>query len=431
MKEMQYICVGMNHLTAPIEVRERCAFNEYQVRAALAHKGCGDWQAASELLILSTCNRTEIYAVANRDIFLDLEQFLAEVRGESLEAIHPYLYRLKRMEVVRHLFEVACGLNSQVLGEAQILGQITRALELARGAGTVGPLLNRLFLSAIHSGKRARSETAISRSSASISSVAAALAESVIADLSAVQIVVLGAGEMAELAVEALRRRGAATIVVVNRTISRARKLAERWGAKTNIFENLAEVLVEADIVISSTGAPHFIVTKEIMDHVMERRAKRPLVMIDIALPRDIDPDIAGMPFVHLYDLDQLNAELESCLQQRLSEVPRVRKIMEEELALYRDYLKSLEVLPFIAQLQQRAEEIRSTELEKTLRHLTDLTEEERKHIDALTRALVKKLLSAPTRRLRSEAVQARAADYLDALRYLFELDNERAEPEE
>jgi len=431
MKEMQYFCVGMNHLTAPIEVRERCAFDEYQVRAALAHKGCGDWQAASELLILSTCNRTEIYAVANRDIFADLEEFLAEVRGEPLGNLQPYLYRLKRMEAVRHLFEVACGLNSQVLGEAQILGQITRALELARGAGTVGPMLNRLFLAAIHSGKRARSETAICRSSASISSLAAAMAEQVLPDLAAAKAAVLGAGEMAELAVEALRRRGVTQLVVVNRTISRAQQLAQRWGAQVNVFENLVEVLSAVDIVISSTGAPHFIITRDVAAQAMARRAQRPIVLIDIALPRDIDPEIAEMPFVYLYDLDQLNAEMESCLLQRKSEVPRVREIMEQELALYKKYLRSLEVLPFIAQLQQHAEQIRSIELEKTLRHLPDLTQEERKHIDALTRALVKKMLSAPMRRLRSEAVQARAAEYLDALRYLFELDNGGAETEE
>ena len=416
---MQLFCIGLNHTTAPIQVREKCVFDEYQVRAALAHKGCGDWNAASELLILSTCNRTEIFAVAQQDVFYDLECLLAEARGESVETFRPYLYHLKRIEVVRHLFEVASGLDSLVIGEPQILGQITRALELARGAGTAGPLLNRLFLAAIHSGKRARTETAICRNAASVSSLAASLAEEFVPDLSEARVAILGAGEMAEIAIEALRRRGVSQIIVVNRTLKRAQELATRWKAQTNIFENLADVLANVDIVIASTGAPHIIVHKEMVKEAMHLRPQQPLILIDIALPRDIDPEAADLAGVYLYDIDHLNTRIDSCITEREAEIPNVKEIVEQELNIFREYLRSLQVLPLIARLRQQAEQIRQTELEKTLRHLPELTAEEQKHVDALSRALVKKLLAAPTHCLRAEST----LEYADIVRQLFGLD--------
>jgi glutamyl-tRNA reductase len=234
---------------------------------------------------------------------------------------------------------------------------------------------------------------------------------------------------MAELAVEALRRRGAEKILVVNRTLERARALTERWNARAATFENLHNALASADILIASTGAPHTIISSALVSDVMMERATRPLVLIDIAVPRDIDPDVANIPHVKLYDMDSLNARLEHSLAERLAEVPQVKNILDEELGLFGDYLKSLDMLPLIADMHQNAETIRQSELEKTLRRLPGLTDAERDHIDAMTQALVKKLLHAPTHRLRAEAASPRASDYAAIARMLFNISDERTNP--
>jgi len=306
---------------------------------------------------------------------------------------------------------------------------VTRTLELAREQNTAGSLLNRLFQAAIHAGKRTRTETAISRNAASASSLAASLAERAVHRISEAQVVILGAGEMAELAIEALRKRGAQKILVVNRTLERAQALTQRWNAQAATFENLQAALDSADILIASTGAPHTILSRDMVAETMGRRAERPLVLIDIAVPRDIEPETASLPHVKLYDMDQLNDQLEHSLTERLAEVPQVKTILNEELLLFEEYLNSLEMLPLIATMRQNAEAIRQVELEKTLRHLSHLTDEERRHVDALTQALVKKLLHAPTQRLRAEATSPRASEYATLARTLFNLSEEHSHP--
>jgi len=423
---MNIFCLGLNHTTAHLDLREKLALEEEVVRIALARLACGHIATViNELVLISTCNRIELYAASSQSAFAELEAFLSEVSGVPRDHFRPYLYRFKDMDAVRHLFEVAAGLDSLVIGEPQILGQVTRALELARGQNTAGSLLNRLFQAAIHAGKRTRTETAISRNPASVSSLAASLSERAVHKISEAQIVILGAGEMAELAVEALRKRGAQKILVVNRTLERAHALTERWDAQATTFENLHTALASADILISSTGAPHTIISPEMMRETMKHREERPLVLIDIAVPRDIDSDIAAIPHVKLYDIDNLNAQLEHSLSERMAEVPQVKNILDEELELFEDYLKSLDMLPLIADMRQNAEAIRQTELEKTLRHLPELTEAERGHIEAMTQALVKKLLHAPTHRLREEAASPRASEYADVARKLFNLSDE------
>lgn len=424
---MYIICLGLNHTTAPLDLREKLALDDEVVRIALARIACGHLSTTlTELIFISTCNRIELYAVSNQLVFAELEAFLAEVSDMPVEQFTPHSYRLSGMDAVRHLFEVAAGLDSLVIGEPQILGQVTHALELARGQDTAGSLLNRLFQAAIHAGKRTRTETAISRNAASVSSLAASLSERVVHKISEAQIVILGAGEMAELAVEALRKRGAQKILVVNRTLERAHALAQRWDAESATFEHLHTALVSADILIASTGAPHTLISPEMVQETMSRRAKRPLVLIDIAVPRNIDHDAANIPRVKLYDMDSLNAKLEHSLAERMAEVPLVKNILAEELGLFEDYLKSLDVLPLIADMRQNAETIRQSELEKTLRHLPDLTEAEREHIEAMTQALVKKLLHAPTQRLRVEAASPRGSEYAAVARALFNLSEER-----
>jgi glutamyl-tRNA reductase len=427
---MYILCLGLNHNTAPLDLREKLALEEDVVRIALARLACGHVASPlSEIILLSTCNRIELYAVSNQLVFVELEAFLSDVSDVPAEQFRAHLYRFTDMDAVRHLFEVAAGLDSLVIGEPQILGQVTRALELARGQNTAGSFLNRLFQAAIHAGKRTRTETAISRNPASVSSLAASLSERTVHKISDAQIVILGAGEMAELAVEALRKRGAQKILVVNRTLERAYLLAQRWDAQAATFEHLLVALVSADILISSTGAPHTLISPAMVHETMMHRAGRPLVLIDIAVPRDIDPDVANIPHVNLYDMDSLNAQLEHSLSERMAEVPQVKNILDEELEQFGDYLKSLDMLPLIADLRQNAEAIRQTELEKTLSHLPDLTEAERDHIEAMTQALVKKLLHAPTHRLRAEATSPRASEYAAIARTLFNLSDERIHP--
>ncbi len=229
---------------------------------------------------------------------------------------------------------------------------------------------------------------------------------------------------MAELAVEALRKRGANRITVVNRTLERAHGLARRWNAQANTFDNLSAVLISADILIASTGAPHTLISYEMVEEAMTQRAERPLVLIDIAVPRDIDPETANILHVRLYDMDNLNAQLETSLADRMAEIPQVKSILEEEIFEFVEYLKSLEMLPIIADMRQQAEAIRQVELDKTLRHLPDLTDAERNYIEVMTQALVKKLLHAPTHRLRAEAASLRASEYAAVARTLFNLSD-------
>ncbi len=427
---MHILSLGLNHTTASVQLRERLAFSEEQVRTALSRLSCGSVASSlTELAIVSTCNRTEIYAASDQSAFAEVEAFLSEARGVPIEDFRPYLYRFEDAEAARHLFDVASGLDSLVIGEPQILGQITRALELARGQSAAGPALNRLFQAAIHAGKRARTETAIGRNPASVSSLAASVAEKALGHIKAASVVVLGAGEMAELTVEALRKRGAGKIRVINRTLERAQELAKHWGAEAATFEFLQQSLSEADILISSTGAPHFMVEAKMVSEAMRVRLGHPLVLIDIAVPRDIDPDCKNIPHVKLFDIDGLSAQLEDSLTRRMDEVPHVRRILEEELAEFEQYLKSTEMLPIIADIHQRAEAIRLAELEKTLRRLPDLTEAERERIEVLTQSLVQKVLEHPTRHLRAEAASQHAPEYAALARKLFNLSDEPLRP--
>lgn len=420
---MHIHCLGINHTTASVNLRERLAFSQDSLRAALARLGCGGLEASlSELIILSTCNRIELYAVSSCLDPQELEMFLSETSGVPAAEFCSHLYHYSDEDAVRHLLRVASGLDSLVLGEPQILGQVTIALEQARGAGSSGPLLTRLFQRAIHAGKRARTETHIARNPASISSLAASLAAKSVPDLALTQIVVLGAGEMAELAVEALRKRGASRVLVLNRTLDKAEELAKRWQAETSTFERIGEALSAADVLIASTGAPHTIIHPALVADVMAGRPSRPLVMIDIAVPRDIDPACNEITNVKVYDMDSLHARLEHSLAKREAEIPSVEAILTEETNKFIEFFESLDMLPLIAEVRQQAETIRQAELNKTLRRLPDLNEAERARVEALTLALVKKLLDSPTNLLRAQANTPAAPEYAQIARTLFGL---------
>ena len=423
---MHLYCLGLNHNSASLSLLEQLTLGEEATRSALARLSHHDEPTPiSELILVSTCNRVELYAASSQGIFTELEVFLSEVCGVAAKEFSQHLYRLTDLDAARHLFKVAAGLDSLVVGEPQILGQVTRALELARAQDMAGPMLNQLFQSAVHAGKRVRTETEIGRNPSSISSLAASLAERSVQPISEAQIVVLGAGEMADLAVGALRKRGVTRLVVVNRTLERAQSIGSHWAAEATTYEHLGRLLASADILISSTGAPHFMVSAQMVANAMQARWGRALVLIDIAVPRDIDPEAAKIPGVHLYDMDGLGDQVEESLAQRTAEVPRANAIVEDELARFAEYLRLLEMRPLIADMRQQAEMLRRSELERTLRRLPDLTEAERERIDLMTQALVKKLLEAPTQRLRAEATCPHAPAYATVARTLFGLQPE------
>jgi len=420
------LCLGISHQTASVALREQLAFTPHRLEVSLARLGCSnteDLNEIRELVILSTCNRVELYAVSTSSHFDAIETFLSETQNIPISRISSQFYRFQGKEAVHHLLDVAAGLDSAVLGEPQILGQVTDAYSTARKHGTSGKILSRLFQTAIQAGKRARTETAISHNAASVASVAVRLTSQSVPDLKTAQILVLGAGEMAELAVEALRKRGAHQITVVNRTLQRAEELARHWKGKAATLEMLSDLLLTADIVISSTGAPHTIIYAPMVAAVMQTRPERPLVLMDIAVPRDVDANVGQIRNVNLFDMDTLSEKLKTSLAQRAAEIPHVEKILDEELASFMEYLATLDVVPLIIKMRQQADEIRLAELEKTIRHIPNLPPDAQEQIDVLTKSIVNKILHSPTIRLREEANGPNAIDYADIARGLFGLD--------
>jgi glutamyl-tRNA reductase len=310
-----------------------------------------------------------------------------------------------------------------VIGEPQILGQVTEAYAQAQEHGTSGKILSRLFQAAIHAGKRAHNETTISHNPASIASIAANLVAGTVPDLPCASIMVLGAGEMAELAVEALRKRGVDSILVVNRTLSHAQELAARWGGKAAGLDGLERLLPEVDIVIASTGATQTLISADMVADAMQRRSGRPLVFMDIAFPRDVDSQVMHLPGVHLYDLDTLSQYLEANLAQREAEIPKVHAILDEEQTVFEAYLASLDVVPIIVEMRSQADNIRQDEVRRTMRRMPELTPAMERQIEAMTKSIVNKILHHPTARLREEANQHKVADYTSIARDLFGLD--------
>ena len=418
-------CLGVSHRTAPIALREQLNYPPAELETALLA-----WRLAGrgELVILSTCNRLELYAVrapgAAEPAFEALLAFVAETRGHSATELSDAFYRLTGSAASAHLGRVAAGLDSMVLGEPQILGQVAGAHALAAAHGAAGPVLGALFRAAVHAGKRARAETGISRHPSTISSVAVRLAEQAAGPLAERQVLVIGAGQMAELAVQALRGRGAATlrVTIANRTVARAAALAGRWGARAVALDNLPEALAAADVAVAVTGAPGFVLTPENAGPALAARPERPLVLIDIAVPRDVDPAVRALPNVRYYDLDDLEAHLQGVLAERQQAVPRVEAIVADEMARFEDWLRALAMAPVIADLRAKADAIRRAEVDKTLRRLPNLTPDERQQIELFSEALVNKLLHDPTGRLKAEAGNGHAAEYAAAVRELFSL---------
>lgn len=416
------VCVGVSHLTAPVEVREKLAFGADELPFALAAAS----RHADGVVILSTCNRTELYAaVRGREAdgapLIDLLNGLKEADVPA-----SCFYVLRHLDAVRHLFRVAAGIESMVLGEHQILGQVRDAMSAATQARTLDGVLSQTFHSAISVGRRARTETGISRQAVSVSSAAVALARESLGDLAGKTILVISAGETGKLAAKSLAHYARSKIIVANRTPDRALALVEELGSDAEAvpLTDVPRALAEADIVISGTSAEGFIITPVQVREVMAQRAGRSLLFIDIAVPRDVDPTVAAIQGVHLYDIDDLEAVAAKGMEGRQAEVKRVEAIVEAEVQNFARWWSSLDVVPVIAALRERAENIRRQEMEKALRRIPGLDAEARRRIEAMTNAIVKKMLDRPIARLKDGADKAL---YMDALQDLFDVHPERA----
>jgi glutamyl-tRNA reductase len=420
---MQLTLVGLSHKTAPVEIREKLTFPANRQGDALGRLTCTN--DVAEAVILSTCNRTEIYAVTSGhcDGPAAVIDFLCDYHDLDRAGLVPSLYTLQGESVVRHLFRVVSSLDSMVVGEAQILGQVKDAYDHAFENGAAGRVVNRLFRLSFEVGKRVRSETAIGEAAVSISYAAVELARKVFESLSGRTILVLGAGKMSELTAKHLVSQGVRSVLVANRTYERAVELAERFEGEAIRYDDLFERMRDADIVISSTAATHAVVHKEQIVDVMRGRPKRPLFLIDIAVPRDIDPAVNGVPNVFLYDIDDLSGVVESNLAERQREAAKAEIIIEEELATFERWLDGMEVVPTVAGIRAKAETVRAEEMEKALRKLDGLSERELATVDALTQAIVNKLLHGPTARLKAAAEEKDGYAYVDTARQLWGLD--------
>jgi glutamyl-tRNA reductase len=421
----ELLALGVSHKTAPLDLRERLSLTEG--RAAGALRELTEVAGIHEAAAISTCNRTELYLVVSDPVeaessALGILTRQAEIRPTELLG---HLYSLRSSEAVRHLFRVTAGLDSMIVGEAEIQGQVKRAYELALVEGATGPILNRLFRGALAAGGRARDETGISEKNVSIPSVAVELARRTLGDLAERRVLVIGAGETAELVARALVRRGVATVFVANRHYDRAIGLAQRFQGNAVRFEELPEQLEQADIVVSATNSPHHIVERDDLEQVMRIREGRPLLLVDIAVPRDIEPACREIAGVSLHDIDDVQQIVTRNAGGREAEARRAELLLDAEQDRFERWLSSLSVTPTIASMRERADEIVRRVLAENESRWESLSEADRERLDAMAKAIASRLLHEPTLRMKRSAGSDEAYLYVSALRELFGLDVE------
>jgi glutamyl-tRNA reductase len=413
---MKITLVGVSHHRAPVELRERVALPLEEASAVASELAA----YLGEAVCLSTCNRTELY-VAHDDA-LEVEADVTAVLLAREPELANALYRLRDEAAALHLFRVASGLDSLVPGEGEILGQVRKAFE----AGSAGPGLGRLFREALHAGRKVRAHTAIGESPSSVSAAAAALAQQVFGDLHGRRILLIGAGEVSEQAARNLLSRGAEIAVVANRTLDRAEELAERFGGVALPLDRVEEELGGADVIVSSTSAAELVLRREHVERSLRARKGRPLFLIDLAVPRDLDPEINQLNGCYLYDIDDLETVVAESLAGRRREAESAEAIVAEEAERFHVWQASLDVVPAIASLRARAEEIRRRELAKAEARLGELSEAERRTVESVTAQIVNKLLHLPTVRMKEAAAGADGVVYADAVRHLFGLEDDR-----
>jgi glutamyl-tRNA reductase len=434
---MNIVVVGLSHKTAAVEVREKVAFAPTQMEKPL--RQLVELPDITEAVIVSTCNRVEVY-VTTRDIaggISRVKRFLADYHHLELEMLDSHLYAHHGEDAIRHVFRVASSLDSMVVGEPQILGQIKTSYGYAAEFKASGIILNRFLHKAFSVAKRVRTETKIASSAVSVAFAAVELARKIFNDLSDKTVMLIGAGEMCELAAKHFLNNGVRGLMVTNRTFERAERLAEEFDGKAVRFDDLLEQLHKADIILSSTGAPHTIIGARDLDDVMRRRKHKPMFFIDIAIPRDIDPGVNDVDNVYLYTVDDLQEVVQANLAQRAEEARKAEDIVTQEIGQFFKWLSSLDVTPTIVALRTKFDEIRKAELEKTLSNWKDLPPDAQKRLEACTMAIMNKMLHPPTSLLKKAGQGGRTDLYIDAVRSLFELqvdggpDDELSELEE
>ncbi|HVM41289.1 MAG TPA: glutamyl-tRNA reductase [Acidimicrobiia bacterium] len=419
---MSLIVVGLNHRSTPVDVLERAAVTREGLSEAL--RTLGKREHVAEVVVLSTCNRTEVYVRATKfhPAIQEVSEFLAEQAGVMPDVLTDSLYTFHDEAAVTHLFGVASGIDSMILGEGEILGQVKASWQAAEAEGTVRQQLGSVFRQAVEVGKRARTETEIARGITSISSAAVLLASERLGSLTGKTVLVLGAGKMGEGMAAALAGSSVGDVLVANRGFDRAAALAERIGGRPVGLDGLVGALEEADVLLASTGSGEIMISRSEIEDVMGRRPARPLLVVDVAVPRDVEPSADEIPTVTVLDIDDLKAFVEASMDTRRREVERVREIIHEEVARYRLEASAREVAPLVTALRERGESIRAAELERFAARLDTLDADTREAVEALTRGIVNKLLHEPTVRVKESAGQADGEALADALAALFDL---------
>ncbi|MFH0926353.1 MAG: glutamyl-tRNA reductase [bacterium] len=418
---MKIIIVGLSHKTAPIEARERLSFPETKIKDCLIT--LQGKEHVKECVIISTCNRVEILAVVDDNIsngIQTIQKFLMEYSNLELKEIEKYLYKYLDNEAILHILRVACSLDSMVVGEPQILGQVKNAYEYACEAKTVGTILHNLMNKSFKIAKKVRTETKLGENAVSISFAAIELAKKIFDNLCDKTVMIIGAGEMGELAVKHLISSGIKSVIVSNRTYSRAQNLADEFKGEAVRFDKLIEELPKADIVISSTGAPHLVIHKKDIEDVMIKRKNNPIFFIDIALPRDIDPAVNGLDNVYLYDIDDLQSVVASNITERQKEVHKAEEIIKKELNKFHKWIQDRNLVPLIIDLRKQIVDVCETEAQKLFSRLPALEDEEKEAILLMANSIANKIAHKPTTVLKKHAASEGSEDYVKVIRSLF-----------
>ena len=418
---IRLFAIGLSHHTAPVELREQVDFAQAGVSEALSE--LAERQIVREAVLLSTCNRSEMYVAADADeVAAPLSRFFAEYHRQAFAELEPHLYVHRGIDAARHLFRVAAGLDSLVVGEPQILGQVKSAYTKASDQHYTGKVLNRLFHAAFSTGKRVRTETGLSEGAVSVSYAAIALAKKIFGRLEPLNVLILGTGEMGKLTGRHLKAQHVNRITLASRTRASAERLAPLIGADVVDWSDILAAMEPADIVVSATGASAAILDRTAIERVMRVRRERPLFIIDIAVPRDVDPEVGTLEQVFLYNIDDLQGIVSENLARRTAELEQAAAIVEAEASKFAAWLHSREVIPTVVALRQRFEDIRQAELTRLQARMAGLPPEARAQVDHITRLIVEKLLLTPTEQLKSINDESMAAAYADALNRLFSL---------
>lgn len=428
---MHILVVGLNYKTAPVEIRERLTFNPSQLPEAM--KALKTKKSILENVIISTCNRTEIYAVVDQ-IHTGryyIKEFLSEWFNIEKEDFSPFLFIYEQDGAIDHLFNVACGLNSMILGETQILGQVRSSFLQAQEENTTGTIFNQLFKQAITLAKRAHSETEIGANAVSVSYAAVELAKKIFGSLENKHILILGAGKMGELAIQNLHANGASKVTVINRTFEKAQDLASRYEGNAKTLKELQCALIDADILISSTGAKEFVVTKEMMVYVQKLRKGKPLFMVDIAVPRDLDPKLAELDSVFLYDIDDLEGIVEANLQERKKAASLIQLMIEKEIVEFKQWVNMLGVVPVISALREKALAIQAETMISIERKMPNLSERDKKVLNKHTKSIINQLLKDPILQAKELAGSKDADKSLELFVKIFNLEELVSERQE